>query len=337
VSRRKKIAALVILILGITCLHYLTNLGWHRQHIFYRDLYFFPIFLAGFWFGLKGALMASLSVTAFYLPFTIVYWSNFSPNDFNNVMQMILFNVVAVIIGLLVDRQKAENERLREAENLATMGKACSALAHDIKTPLVAIGGFSRLVQKKLSEGDPNREKLEIVVRETERLENMLKEVLDFSRPLELKKEKEDVNRVVEQALSMVEEVARGQKVKLENRPSPGLPEASVDKMRMEQVMINLLVNAIQATPEGGTVSVSTSLNRDSVGIHVSDCGCGIPDENKQKIFIPFFSTKKEGSGMGLPIVKKVVEAHRGRLEIENNAKGGVTFTVMIPLRSDSG
>lgn len=331
-NRKNKTISVVVLILAISSLHYITNIALDYRHIVLRDLYFFPIFLAAFWFGLKGGVITSLSATVLYLPFTIIYWSHFATNDLDRILQMLLFNVVAVVIGLLVDRQKVENRRLREAEDLAAMGKACSAMAHDIKTPLMAIGGFSRLVRERLGAENPDREKLEIVIRETERLENMLKEALDFSRPLALDRRKEDMNRVVRHALSMVMEAAMGGKVSLEHRLAADLPQAIFDEKRMEQLLIDLIMNAIQATPQGGSVSVMTTRNRHYLTIDISDYGCGIPEENREKILLPFFSTKKDGTGLGLPIAKKIVDAHHGRLEIRNNPERGVTFRVMIPL-----
>jgi two-component system sensor histidine kinase HydH len=331
-SRKKKTVTVVVLILGISSLHYITNIAFHHQHVILRDIYFLPIFLAAFWFGLSGGILASLSATAFYLPFTLIYWSEFATDDMNRVMQMLLFNVVAVVIGLLVDRQRAENRRLRETENLAAMGQACSAMAHDIRTPLMAIGGFSRLVRERLGEENPDREKLEIVIRETERLENMLKEALDFSRPLELNRKKQEMNPIVRQALSMVTDAALDKQVSIEDKLGKDLPQAQFDEKKMEQLLIDLIMNAIQATPEGSAVSVSTSRNRNYITIDISDHGYGIPEENREKILQPFFSTKKDGTGLGLPIAKKIVDAHHGRLEIKDNPEKGATFTVMIPL-----
>jgi two-component system sensor histidine kinase HydH len=331
-SRKKKTVTVVVLILGISSLHYITNIALHHQHVILRDIYFLPIFLAAFWFGLRGSILVSLSATAFYLPFTLMYWSDFAADDMNRIMQMLLFNVVAVVIGLLVDRQRAENKRLRETEYLAAMGQACSAMAHDIRTPLMAIGGFSRLVRERLGEENPDREKLEIVIQETERLESMLKEALDFSRPLELNRKKQDMNRIVRHAVSIVTEAALDRQVRIEDKLGTDLPQAHFDEKKMEQLLIDLIMNAIQATPEGSAVSVSTARNRNYITIDISDHGYGIPEENREKILQPFFSTKKDGTGLGLPIVKKIVDAHHGRLEIKDNPEKGATFTVMIPL-----
>ncbi|HED00216.1 MAG TPA: hypothetical protein ENN18_07525 [Proteobacteria bacterium] len=325
-----KIVLVAILVVSTSYLHYITRESQIYYHIFYRELYFLPLILAGFWFGLRGGLITSLSITAFYLPFSLVHWSGFSLDDFDKIVEILLYNIVAVTLGTLRDRLSVERKRLIEAEGLTAMGKALSAVAHEMKTPLTAIGGFTRLVQKKLKEDDPNREKLDIVIRETQRLENMVKEMMDFSRPLELRRAYEDVNQVVTESLSIVTNEARERKVKIESQLSHDLPLASFDAPRMEQVLINLVMNAVQASPEGEIVMVRTSQEKENICIDVTDCGPGIPQDQREKIFVPFFTTKKGGTGLGLPIVKKIVEAHGGSLEVLDNAKKGVTFRVLL-------
>jgi signal transduction histidine kinase len=122
--------------------------------IVYLSFYFVPVLLAGFWFGLRSAITTSLSVTTLYLPFTVMNWKGFSESDLNNIIEMIFFNAVAVILGILRDRERAEQKHSREVESMAAIGRAMSGVAHDMKTPLIAIGGFSRLVQVKLQKCD---------------------------------------------------------------------------------------------------------------------------------------------------------------------------------------
>src|SRR4030042_6444011 len=142
-GKKTKITFLLISVLGITLGHYITELRVHQYHLIYQGFYFLPIMLAGFWFGLRGAVSISLSITIFYLPFTFMHWEGFSWGDFNNVMEMVLYNAVGVILGILRDRERAGQRRLREFDGLASIGKAVSEVVHDMKTPLVAIGGIT--------------------------------------------------------------------------------------------------------------------------------------------------------------------------------------------------
>ena len=231
----------------------------------------------------------------------------------------------------IIQRERAK-KALRESERLAGMGRAMAAVAHDMKTPLIAIGGFSRLAQKHIEKGSPVQGKLDIVVKETQRLENMVKDMLDFSRPLELRLSRGDIRSVVDECLTIIAPQARERKVSVLNRLGNDLVPASLDFMRMKQVIINLVTNAVQASPADGEVIISGRMNSGSLTIDVIDSGCGIPPDKREEIFSPFYSTKKEGTGLGLPIVKKIVEAHRGSIEILDNPERGITFRVTVSL-----
>ncbi len=331
-GERLRIILVATLVAGITLLHYFTEWKVHYYHIFYQGLYFLPVMLAGFWFGLRGALCVSFSITILYLPFTIIHWKGFSADDFNSVMEMVLYNVVATILGRLRDQEKAVQKRLHEAERLATMGKAVSGLAHDLRTPLIAIGGLSRLVQKNLEENDSSRNKLDLIVKETQRLGEMVEEMLDFSKPLELHLSREDIRKVIGQCVDLISGLARKRKVNVENQCPQDLPLVSFDASRIKQALINLLINAIDASPEGETVTVFSYLKQKRLIIEVADNGSGIPINKKEEIFLPFFTTKRDGTGLGLPITKKIVEAHQGYLEVLGDGEKGVTVRLVIPV-----
>jgi len=332
-TRKLEIALIAAQVFAITALHYGTRLSHHHYHIFYRELYYLPIMLSAFWFGLKGALWTALSISVLYSPFIAMNWQHFSPDDFYQVMEILLYNAIGLTLGILRDREKAKHEALIKVESLAAMGKAVSSVAHDMKTPLIAIGGFSRMVQRTMDEGDPCFEKLGIVVQETERLENMVKQMLHFAKPLKLDMADADINAVIRQSLAVLEKSAASRDVRIVTELDLSIPPLSLDAARMEQVILNLISNAIQASAEGEIVRVRSSVDADYVKIDVEDCGCGIADDMKDRIFTPFYTTKKEGTGLGLAIVKKIVEAHNGRLGFTNNPERGVTFSVSLPLR----
>lgn len=328
-----KIILLAVVVGGTTFFHYFTEWKVHHYHVFYQGLYFLPVMLAGFWFALRGGLATSLSITILLLPFTITHWNGFSADDFNRVMELVLYNVFAVILGKLRDQERIVQKHLREAERFAAMGKTVSGLAHELKTPLIAIGGLSRLVRRTLEKKDPLvREKLDIVVEETNRLEKMVTEMLDFSRPLELQQTKGNMNLVVGQCLAIISHFAKEKEVEVQNLSTEDLPIMSFDAERMKQVLINLLTNAIQASSQGEKVSIYSYQMRRKLIIDVKDRGSGIPLDKKEEIFSPFFTTKEGGTGLGLPIAKKIVEAHRGYLEVLENSEKGTTFRVVIPV-----
>ncbi len=344
-SRITKIVVIIVLLAATTSLHYLTALEQHYYHVFYRTLYFIPIVLAGFWFGLRGALVTSGTASLAYLPFVIMHWEVFSAADFDKLMEIVVYNVVGLVAGVLRDRERAEQARLKEAEKLAAMGRALSGAAHDMRTPLIAIGGFTNLLLKQLQRIDPTnpesvtqvvktgQEKLNIVINETRRLENMVRDMLDFSRPLQLNRSETNVATILVESLSLVQEVARKHQVNVVNETTAELSEVSLDAMRIKQVLINLLTNAVQASPQRDEVRVRCYCEGCDLVIDVADRGSGIPLENRAEVFLPFFTTKQEGTGLGLPIVGKIVDAHGGQIHILDNPEQGVTFRVRIPTK----
>jgi two-component system sensor histidine kinase HydH len=331
-----KAALLTVLVFVITILHYTTRESAHYSHILYQELYFVPLVLSSFWFGLRGGLITSICISVLYLPFILMLWNGCSPEDFSRLLEIGLYNSLAAIMGIMRDRELRKQERLMESENLAAMGRALSGVAHDMKTPLIAIGGFSRLIQKQVAkcicqEDEDCHKKLNIVVGETQRLEALVKDMLDFSRPLELQSSHEDIRVIIKESIAIAEVVANEKKVSIESQLPKDVRPRLVDSMRMKAVLINLLVNAVHASPELEVVTVRCYENRMNLLIDVIDRGCGIPADTRERIFHPFFTTKREGTGLGLPISKKIIEAHGGSLEVLDNQGQGLTFRIVLP------
>ena len=320
------------MIAAILCLHHFTLPQEAYLHAVYRILFYLPLILGGLWFGLRGALLVCGTVLVLFLPYLLMYWKGFTLGNFDELLEGILFIVAAIVLGLLVERQRQAQIARAGAERLAAVGKAVSEIAHDMKTPLVAIGGFSSQVARTLEAGDPRQRKLEIVIRETQRLESMVREMLDFGKPLELQSSRKNLNDIVLDSIETSQPLAGKSGVELEARLEPSLPEIGLDAARMKQVLLNLIANAVQASPPGERVRITTAPGRNFLSIEVSDSGEGIKDEHLENIFRPFFTTKKEGTGLGLPIVKKIVEAHGGKVSFRSNPSKGITFVISLPL-----
>lgn len=330
---RIKIVLLSCMILLISLFYYTTVPRHIYYHTLFRDLYFLPLILSSFWFGLGAAVVTASAITVIYLPLLVSNWQGFSPIDFSRILEILLFNGVAAVLGYLSSREKAGEKALRESESLAAMGIALSAVAHELKNPLTAIGGFSRLLQKKLRDDAESRERLDMVIRETDRLEALVVDMLDFARPLELGLTTADLNQVVRNSLSIAENAVGNKNVRIIQELTENLPFVDLDPMRMEQALINLIINAIQASPEGKPVLVRTYNKGNAACIEITDHGPGIPPEHREKIFTPFFTTKREGTGLGLPIVLKIVRAHSGKIELVETLGRGTMFKITLPVR----
>jgi len=326
-----KAGFVAFMIAAILCLNYFTLPQKTYLHAVYRILFYLPLILGGLWFGIRGALLVCGAVLVLFLPYLLIHWHGLTLGNFDELLEGLLFVLTAIMLGLLVERQRHEQKARLEAERLAAVGKAVSEIAHDMKTPLMAIGGFADQVARKLEADDPKRKKLGIVVRETQRLESMVREMLDFGRPLELQKTRKNLNDVVLDSVETTMPLARKSGVELEPRLEPSLPEIPLDAPRMKQVLLNLLSNAIQASPPRERVRITTSAGKDSVRVEVADRGEGIKEEHREDLFRPFFTTKEGGTGLGLPIVKKIVEAHGGVVSFHPNQGKGVTFIVSLP------
>lgn len=324
-----KIALIAFLIGGTLCLHYFTAHEFLYHHAAYQMLFYLPLFLATFWFGWRGAAWILIVVGFFYLPSAVKVWRSFSLMEFHRVLEGMLFVIMSLILGFLVERNRKQSEARIQAERFAAMGKAVAEIAHDMKSPLMAIGGFAAQLARSADEKDQvSRKKLSIIMKETGVLEAMVREMLDFAKPLEITAIKADLNEVVMETIKVAEGFADKGKIMLRTELAPSLPPLKLDRPRIRQAVLNLLTNAIQASWGRGEVIVKTHFSRGVAVLEVVDCGPGIHIENHEKVFEPFFSTRTDGTGLGLPNVKKIVEAHRGRISFRPNSGNGAVFAI---------
>ena len=333
-NHNEQIKAVVICLMigGILSMHYLTLHDMRYHHALYRMLFYVPLALGSLWFGMKGALYVCGSVSVLFLPHAIAQWQGFSLDDFSRLTEGVLYIIIALILGFLVEKERKEHRALLRTESLAAVGKTVSEIAHDMKTPLMAIGGFTRQVSRKLGKGDPNHKKLDIIIEETTRLESMVEEMLDFGKPMKLQLKDTNLNELVLDSIKVAKPLAKKAEVALKTDLSGSLPALALDAPRVKQMLLNLITNAVQASSEGEHVLVRTRPDNPWVVLEVVDDGRGITKEHHESIFHPFFSTKKSGTGLGLGIVKKIVETHGGEISFHPNAEKGVTFTVRFPI-----
>lgn len=221
---------------------------------------------------------------------------------------------------------------LLQAERWVDIGKLATTVAHEIKTPLVAIGGYARRVLKKVEGEKVISHDLEIILKETERLESITSEILDYSKTTKLNYEKTDINMLIRDALEVLKDKLKYKGIKLKSRLSLDDPLIEVDPKRIEQVLFNLIENAIEAMPEGGFLTVRTKKKDNFALFEIEDSGYGINQENLEKLYVPFFTTKPKGSGLGLSVSKKIIADHSGYIEVKSELDKGTKFTVYLPL-----
>jgi len=231
-----------------------------------------------------------------------------------------------------VERLKLE-EQLRRAEHLSSIGEMVAGISHEIRNPLGIIRSSGELLKKKIATLDPTNSIPDIIVEETVRLNNIITDFLDFAKPKNPDFMPCHIEDIIEKNIVFLAQQFKENGCIVETVKASDLPEVFADSNMLYQAFLNILINSMQAMPDGGKISVSVSSNHTGINIVFEDEGNGIPEDLLNKIWDPFFSTKDKGTGLGLGIVKKIIEAHSGIVEISNRPVRGVLVLVKIPAR----
>ena len=353
ISAHLGLAAVVAGTLLISLLHHATPPLREHWHNVFQVLYYVPTVLGALAFGWRGGLGAGLLAGISHLP-DIVLTSRRSPDyAIEQAIEMSLLCMVGVLTGILSDRDREQRrelerttgrlsevyqelqqnfEQMKRAERLFAVGQLAAGLAHELRNPLGSVAGAAGILQRNAHLEPRHQECLDIIQKESQRLNRLLTEFLDFARPRPPKYQSVDVDALVSSVLQLVAHGA-GSEIRLRKNVATDLPEVEGDPELLKQMLLNLVMNAVQATKDGGEVVVSASLERQDVLLSVRDRGCGIAQESRDKIFDPFFTTKEAGTGLGLPVAHQIVEQHGGILTAEANADSGMTFSALLPLR----
>jgi signal transduction histidine kinase len=250
-----------------------------------------------------------------------------------------LLGAVAREISLFIEQSEAARqsgrleEQLRHADRLATIGQLAAGVAHEINEPLGGILGCAQLARKAPDLAKETAADLDDIITASLHAREVVKNLMLFARQTPSKKTRADLNRVVEQSMSFIEARCAKEGVDLVRDLAPDLPQPLADLSQLQQVLVNLVVNALQAMPDGGTLTVATHGDDRSVALVVEDTGVGMSEETKERIFDPFFTTKDvgKGTGLGLSVVDGIVTAHGGSIKCESRIGGGTRFEIQLP------
>lgn len=227
-------------------------------------------------------------------------------------------------------------EEIRRKEKLAAVGGLAAGVAHEIRNPLSSIKGLASFFKNKYGQQPEDREAADIMVREVERLNRVISELLDFARPSRLNPRPTDLNEVLAHSVRLIDQDAQAKGIGIRLSPQEGLPLALVDPDRLGQCLINLYLNSIQAMDPGGVLSVRSILqDPKQLAIEVEDTGHGIDPEDVGKIFDPYFTTKSSGTGLGLAVVHKIIESHQGDIKVRSTPEKGTLFTLILPVAKE--
>ncbi len=325
-SKKARLAVVYLMIAGITVLHYSTMGSQVSHHILYRELFFVPIILVSFWYGLKKGFYTALFVIFLYSPHIFMTWSAQPGVNVGNLLQLIVFILVAVVTGHLSNREKERQRNLTEAQNLATLGRATlvmtSELDEVLKTLRVLESSSLPFADQRLNETMHGAiEKISI-----------LNEILSKFRPGQKGQQRDfvEINGAIERAREKVEKLAKARGVTVKTDVDAALGLLRINQENLTWILEELIKNAVEHSENGTTVTVRGSRFEDRHEITVTDQGHGIPPENLSKIFVPFFTTKENGTGLGLSVCRKMMRDNGGDVLVESKPGEGSTFTLVF-------
>ena len=233
-----------------------------------------------------------------------------------------------------LEARRRIEDQIQRTDRLAALGEIAAGVAHEIRNPMTSIKGFVQLIETGLDADDPRKNYTGIIVKEVDRLNKMVQELLYYARPSDSLKLATDLNGILADTLLLVNLNATHRQVKISMDYGEDLPPVVVDQEQIKQVFLNLLINAVQAGEEGGYIRVATQGVQGGVSVTVTDNGKGIDADHIDRLFDPFFTTRDNGTGLGLAVVQKIVDLHHGVVEVESTQGKGTCFRVILPISS---
>ncbi len=368
--RKILFAVLVLIVIGIGILHFTTPGYMIFYHDMYRRLSYFPIVLGAIWFGVWGGLLLAVMSSIAFIPHVLIYIGEGSGTYLSELTEIILYLAAGTVTGIIAGRESLLRQRYKDlsekleisydklhretqlmleveeqlgaAQKLSALGQLSASLAHEIKNPLSSIKGTAEILLDEFPYDHPKREFVEILLKETTRLNNTVEEVLQFSRRGVQGEKKEDaqtepLSGVIDRVTSLLASQLRKKNLTLTVSGWEAGKTFFVAGEKLSQVFLNLILNAIDAVPKRGTISLHIKKLDNALRVTVADNGPGVPAEEREKIFTPFFSSKDGGTGLGLSISRKIIESYGGEITFSECEDGGSCFTVSLPDRTLKG
>lgn len=321
----------IIVILASTPLIFL----WHNSiatdqttHSVLEELYYIPLLLASLKFGLKGAILTYVFVSALYLSQIATNWTGTTLSLIDKLQHLLFSGVFTFLAGIFVDRERKHRKQLEQEQYLAGIGKVATTIVHDLKNPLLTILGLARRVKEKKGNTDTA---IQTIMDSAENMQRIVDDVLDLAKPVRTVLKEEDVRIILSRACQTCLTKAQEKNIKLIPHTPTNPTITSIDAFQLERALVNLICNAIDASGTGQTVDILLSHGKDYLAIRIQDRGVGMSRETIENVFTPFYSTKNNGAGLGMPIAKKIIEAHEGDIFIDSQPDIGTEVTITLP------
>jgi len=351
-SRRLKIATVVLLVITLAFFTWVTPPHAEVLHNILHHLNILPFMLAGLFFGWRGAMKTILLALALQAPSIHRHWYGAPLDAQDQMVELSTFGAAGVIAGALADRERMQRkkvettkreledvytelhqniERLKKTERLTAAGQLSASLAHEIRNPLASISGAAGILTRGQASAESQAECLDILTKESQRLNKLLTNFLTFARPPLPRFQSTPPSEIIYSVAALAQHVASEKGVSLEVEAPYETREIDCDPEQIKQLLLNLLLNAVQATPDKGTVLIRAHFVARALHVEVCDEGTGISKEERDRIFEPFFTTKENGTGLGLAIAANIASQHGGTLTCRGNIGGGAIFRMELP------
>lgn len=304
--------------------------------------------IGGLWMGLAYGIVAAGGVLLLRL-----LGAGESPQDVLLWLDAVLLPLAGITAGAFTERQRTRSEErqrlaeqlriahaelqenfegMKRAEKLFALGQLSAGLAHEIRNPLASISGAAGILRRSAVSNDRREEVLEIIEKESQRLNVMLTNFLDFARPRPPQLKLTPIAPTLHRVIAVASHSLGNRRIPIDLHVSENDPEVLVDNEQLQQVLLNMLMNAIQASSDGQRVVMTTRVEPDRLWVDVRDQGIGVKPEHVDRLFDPFFTTKEHGTGLGLPVAHEIVRSIGGMLKVTHNEDCGMTFSVGLPL-----
>ncbi len=285
-------------------------------------------------------MVSSLVISLVFLPHVFHRWGHIHLQTYDALFEIILYNIVAWVSGTLVQAERKRKEELRKAQEeliqankYKVIGELAAGIAHEIRNPLGSIQGSLEILRKDYKVEDSKHEFLNILLKEVARLNKVITDFLNYARPALPNLIDTDIDQLIRETVIMLSPQAGKKGVTIKTESAKNLPRIKADPSQLKQAFINLILNSLEATESNGQVLISTLLDKNKVMVKFRDTGKGMSEETKDKIFTPFFSTKENGAGLGLGIVERIVQNHKGEIKVESYLGKGTVFTLIFPVK----
>jgi len=321
------IVFVVVFTLVITYLHY-SIFREKAPHVILEELYYIPLFFGALFFGLKGGLLVYLFVSAVYLPYLFGDWVSNILDLIDRLLHLLFSGMFALLAGFFIDRWKKYQRQLEKDRYLTGLGQIAATIVHDLRNPLISILGFAKRIRE--SKGDISTA-AKVIEDSAQNMQRIVDGALDFARPIRLELKEEDIRRVVQRACDSCKMKAEERGVVLSMDVPTDPVNIKIDSFNLQRAIINLINNGIEASPKGESVIIAAKSDKNQVVIKLKDHGSGMDTETLENIFIPFYSKKNAGTGIGMTIAKKIVDEHNGNIRVKSRPGLGTEVIIELP------